>query len=42
MSQSEHQFVISQEDWSLHRKGHDDQHRHQEKVQEAIRNNFQI
>lgn len=35
-----HQFVVSQEDWSLHRKGHDDQQRHQEKVQEAIRNNL--
>jgi hypothetical protein len=35
-----HQFVISKEDWSLHRKGHDDQTRHQEKVQEAIRNNL--
>ncbi len=35
-----HQFAISQEDWSLHRKGHDDQQRHQEKVQEAIRNNL--
>src|SRR3954451_17791081 len=35
-----HQFVISREDWSLHRKGHDDQQRHQEKVQEAIRNNL--
>lgn len=34
------QFVISQEDWSLHRKGHEDQMRHQEKVQEAIRNNL--
>ncbi|MFO1442649.1 sporulation protein YhbH [Bacillus sp. Bva_UNVM-123] len=33
-------FVISQEDWSLHRKGHDDQQRHQEKVQDAIRNNL--
>jgi uncharacterized protein len=41
MSQSEHQqFVISREDWSLHRKGHDDQKRHQEKVQEAIRSNL--
>lgn len=30
-------FVISQEDWSLHRKGHQDQLRHQEKVKEAIR-----
>ena len=35
-----HQFVISKEDWSLHRKGYDDQQRHQEKVQEAIRNNL--
>ncbi|MFZ0447106.1 MAG: sporulation protein YhbH [Bacillus sp. (in: firmicutes)] len=35
-----HQFVISKEDWSLHRKGHDDQQRHQEKVQDAIRNNL--
>lgn len=34
------QFVISKEDWSLHRKGYDDQQRHQEKVQEAIRNNL--
>ncbi|MDX8368041.1 MULTISPECIES: sporulation protein YhbH [Bacillaceae] len=33
-------FVVSREDWSLHRKGHDDQQRHQEKVQEAIRNNL--
>ncbi|WP_335872606.1 sporulation protein YhbH [Bacillus sp. 2205SS5-2] len=41
MSNSDnHQFVISQEDWSLHRKGHDDQTRHQEKVQEAIKNNL--
>ncbi|MGE8207810.1 sporulation protein YhbH [Heyndrickxia sp. NPDC080065] len=41
MTESEHkQIVISSEDWSLHRKGHDDQKRHQEKVQEAIRNNL--
>ncbi|KZZ85145.1 MULTISPECIES: sporulation protein YhbH [Bacillaceae] len=33
-------FVISNEDWSLHRKGYDDQLRHQEKVQEAIKNNL--
>ncbi|WP_099362572.1 sporulation protein YhbH [Fredinandcohnia onubensis] len=33
-------FVISQEDWSLHRKGHDDQTRHQDKVQDAIKNNL--
>src|SRR6185312_14528454 len=37
---NQQQFVISQEDWSLHRKGHDDQQRHQEKVQEAIRSNL--
>ncbi|PLS14803.1 sporulation protein YhbH [Bacillus sp. M6-12] len=35
-----HQFVISKEDWSLHRKGYDDQQRHQEKVQEALKNNL--
>ncbi|MCA1030719.1 sporulation protein YhbH [Bacillus timonensis] len=41
MSKSnESNFVISREDWSLHRKGHDDQKRHQEKVQEAIKNNL--
>ncbi len=41
MSNSQsHQFAVSQEDWSLHRKGYDDQQRHQEKVQEAIRNNL--
>lgn len=33
-------FVVSKEDWSLHRKGHDDQKRHQEKVKEAIKKNL--
>lgn len=33
-------FIISQEDWSLHRKGYQDQLRHQEKVKEAIRNSL--
>ncbi|CCQ94896.1 factor involved in shape determination (sporulation) [[Clostridium] ultunense Esp] len=33
-------FVISQEDWSLHRKGYQDQMRHQEKVKEAIQNHL--
>ncbi|GAA5661423.1 sporulation protein YhbH [Geobacillus stearothermophilus] len=33
-------FVVSKEDWSLHRKGYDDQKRHQEKVKEAIKNNL--
>lgn len=30
-------FIVSEEDWSLHRKGYQDQLRHQEKVQEAIK-----
>lgn len=33
-------FTISKEDWSLHRKGFQDQQRHQEKVREAIRKNL--
>ncbi|MFJ7921713.1 sporulation protein YhbH [Lysinibacillus fusiformis] len=33
-------FVISQENWSLHRKGHQDQQRHMEKVKDAIKNNL--
>ncbi|GAA4711020.1 hypothetical protein GCM10023228_15870 [Brevibacillus fulvus] len=33
-------FVVSKEDWSLHRKGHQDQNRHQEKVKEAIKKNL--
>ncbi|MDA1476117.1 sporulation protein YhbH [Bacillus changyiensis] len=33
-------FIISQEDWSLHRKGFDDQQRHQKKVQDAIKHNL--
>ncbi|MEK4230804.1 sporulation protein YhbH [Solibacillus sp. FSL H8-0538] len=40
---SEHQnkhFIISQEDWALHRKGYQDQQRHTEKVKEAIKNNL--
>lgn len=35
-----HQFTISQENWSLHRKGQEDQLRHKEKVQEAIKKNL--
>ena len=38
--EQKHNFTISQEDWALHRKGHDDQQRHQEKVQEAIKKNL--
>lgn len=33
-------FTLSQDDWSLHRKGQQDQARHQEKVREAIRKNL--
>ncbi|ADU29630.1 sporulation protein YhbH [Evansella cellulosilytica] len=33
-------FVVSQDNWSLHRKGYQDQQRHQEKVQEAINKNL--
>ncbi len=33
-------FLVSQEDWSLHRKGQIDQQRHQEKVREAIKKNL--
>ena len=33
-------FTVSQEDWSLHRKGYQDQARHQQKVREAIKQNL--
>jgi sporulation protein YhbH len=33
-------FILSQEDWSLHRKGYQDQARHQQKVREALRQNL--
>lgn len=33
-------FVLSRDDWSLHRKGERDQERHARKVKEAIRNNL--
>lgn len=33
-------FIVSEEDWSLHRKGYQDQLRHREKVKEAIRKNL--
>ncbi|MHA7964613.1 sporulation protein YhbH [Paenibacillus sp. CAU 1782] len=33
-------FIVSKEDWSLHRKGYQDQARHQEKVREAIKQNL--
>ncbi len=33
-------FIVSREDWSLHRKGYQDQSRHQEKIKEAIKQNL--
>src|SRR5690625_1594695 len=33
-------FVISQENWTLHRKGYQDQQRHMDKVKDAIKNNL--
>lgn len=33
-------FIVSREDWSLHRKGYQDQARHQQKVREAVRQNL--
>ncbi len=33
-------FILSREDWSLHRKGYQDQARHQQKVREAIKQNL--
>jgi sporulation protein YhbH len=37
---SEPLFIVSKDDWSLHRKGYQDQTRHQEKVKEAIKQNL--
>lgn len=33
-------FTLNKDDWSLHRKGHQDQERHREKVKEAIKENL--
>jgi len=33
-------FILSQEDWSLHRKGYQDQARHRQKVRDAIKMNL--
>lgn len=38
--QEKENFVISKENWSLHRKGYQDQQRHKEKIKEAIKNNL--
>jgi len=34
---SESMFIVSKDDWSLHRKGYQDQTRHQQKVREALK-----
>ena len=39
-SHQPYSFVVSKEDWSLHRKGYQDQQRHQQKVREAIKQNL--
>lgn len=33
-------YIVSEENWSLHRKGYQDQQRHVEKVREAVKNNL--
>src|SRR5690625_3777102 len=33
-------FIVSKENWSLHRKGYQDQQRHIDKVKEAIHKNL--
>lgn len=38
--ESNDHFVVSKENWSLHRKGYQDQLRHMDKVKEAIHNNL--
>jgi len=37
---NEPMFILSKDDWSLHRKGYQDQARHRQKVREAIRKNL--
>lgn len=37
---NERTFIVSREDWSLHRKGYQDQARHQQRVREAIKQNL--
>ena len=37
---SEPMFIVSKDDWSLHRKGYQDQARHRQKVREAIKKNL--
>ncbi|MBR7794933.1 sporulation protein YhbH [Agaribacter marinus] len=40
MQEDSGNFVVSKENWSLHRKGYQDQTRHMDKVKDAIKNNL--
>ena len=40
MSINEEEIIISEEDWSLHRRGEQDQQRHLDKIKEAIKENL--
>ncbi|TRM11009.1 sporulation protein YhbH [Lentibacillus cibarius] len=40
MDEDKRSYAVSREDWSLHRKGYQDQERHMDKVKDAIRNNL--
>lgn len=40
MKKDKESFVVSKENWSLHRKGYQDQKRHMDKVKDAIKNNL--
>ncbi|GAA0437262.1 sporulation protein YhbH [Lentibacillus halophilus] len=40
MNDDKRNYTVSREDWSLHRKGYQDQKRHMDKVKDAIRNNL--
>ncbi|MFC4558422.1 sporulation protein YhbH [Virgibacillus kekensis] len=40
MKEAKENFVVSKENWSLHRKGYQDQQRHMDKVKDAIKNNL--
>lgn len=40
MVEKKENFVVSQENWTLHRKGYQDQQRHMDKVKDAIKNNL--
>lgn len=40
MQDEKKSFIVSQDNWSLHRKGYQDQKRHMDKVKDAIKNNL--